>query len=90
VAAAHALKIAAVPDTAADPEASARAAGLRHVDDRKPGIRRRATGKRVRRGKRFVPQFVYEHPDGRRVDDADSLVGIRKMSIPPAWTGVWI
>jgi DNA topoisomerase I len=90
VAAAHALKIAAVPDTAADPEASARAAGLRHVDDRKPGIRRRATGKRVRRGKRFVPQFVYEHPDGRRVDDADSLERIRKLTIPPAWTGVWI
>jgi len=87
---AHALKIAAVPDTTADPVASARAAGLRHVDDGRPGIRRRATGKRLRQGKRFVAQFVYQHPDGRRVDDADTVERIRKLAIPPAWTDVWI
>jgi DNA topoisomerase-1 len=87
---AQALKIAAVPDSAADPIASARAAGLRHVDDTRPGIRRRATGKKVRQGKRFVPQFVYEHPDGRRVADDATEQRIRKLAIPPAWTDVWI
>ena len=87
---AHALQIAADPDTAADPAASARAAGLRHMEDRRPGIRRRATGKSLRQGKRFVPQFVYAHPDGRRVDDAATEERIRKLAIPPAWIDVWI
>ncbi|HXU64862.1 MAG TPA: DNA topoisomerase IB [Polyangia bacterium] len=87
---AQALKIAAVPDSAADPVASARAAGLRHVDDTRPGIRRRSTGKKLRQGKRFVPQFVYQHPDGRRVDDDATEQRIRKLAIPPAWTDVWI
>jgi len=88
--AAHAVRIAAVPDTESDPAASARAAGLRHVDDRRPGIRRRGTGKKLRQGKRFVPQFVYLHADGRRVEDAATAERIRKLAIPPAWTDVWI
>ncbi len=83
---AHALTIASVPD----PETSARAAGLRHVDDSRPGIRRRATGPKIRQGKRFVAQFAYEHPDGRRVGDAATEERIRKLAIPPAWTDVWI
>jgi len=87
---AQALKIAAVPDSAADPVASARAAGLRHVDDTRPGIRRLGTGKKLRQGKRFVPQFVYHHPDGRRVSDDATEERIRKLAIPPAWTDVWI
>ncbi|HVY39912.1 MAG TPA: DNA topoisomerase IB [Polyangia bacterium] len=87
---AQALKIAAVPDTAADPVAAARAAGLRHVDDTRPGIRRQATGKKVRQGKRFVPQFVYLDAQGRRLHDADAEERIRKLVIPPAWTDVWI
>ncbi len=87
---AHALKIVPVSDTAADPVASARAAGLRHVDDTRPGIQRRTTGQKVRQGKRFVPRFVYEQPDGHRVDDAATEERIRKLAIPPAWTDVWI
>ncbi len=87
---AQALKIAAVPDTAADPVAAARAAGLRHVDDTRPGIRREATGKKIRQGKRFVPQFVYLDAQGRRLHDADTEERIRKLVIPPAWTNVWI
>ena len=47
-------------------------------------------GKKLRQGKRFVPQFVYEHPDGRRVEDAATAERIRKLAIPPAWTDVWI
>ena len=87
---AHALKIAAVPDTAADPVAAARAAGLRHVDDTRPGIRRQATGKKIRQGKRFVPRFVYLDSQGRRIGDPETEERIRKLAIPPAWTDVWI
>jgi len=87
---AQALKIAAVPDTAGDPVAAARAAGLRHVDDTRPGIVREATGKKVRQGKRWVPQFVYKDAHGRRIDDATTEERIRKLVIPPAWTNVWI
>jgi len=87
---AHALQIASVSDTSADPAASARAAGLRHVDDARPGIRRRATGQKTHQGKRFVAQFTYQHPDGRRVSDPATEERIRKLAIPPAWTDVWI
>jgi DNA topoisomerase I len=87
---AHALKIAAVPDTSGDPVAAARAAGLRHVDDTRPGIRRQATGKKIRQGKRFIPQFFYQDAHGRRLDDPETEERIRKLAIPPAWTDVWI
>jgi len=67
---------AAVPDTAA----SAQAANLRYVSDRRPGIRRRRRG----RG------FVYLDPDGRPVRDPAELDRIRRLAVPPAWTDVWI
>src|SRR6185503_5369258 len=60
------------------------------VDDTRPGIGRQATGKKLRQGKRFVPQFVYLDPQGRRLHDADAEERIRKLVIPPAWTDVWI
>ncbi|HEX2660367.1 MAG TPA: DNA topoisomerase IB [Polyangia bacterium] len=74
---------------AAEPDASARAAGLRHVDDRRPGLRRHARGK-VRQGKRWVTTFAITDADGRAVRDAATLERIRKLAIPPAWTDVWI
>jgi DNA topoisomerase IB len=61
------------PETAAD-------AGLRHVSDAEPGIRR------VRAGK----GFAYRDAQGKPVDSADTLARIRALAIPPAWTGVWI
>ncbi len=64
-----------------DPEESARAAGLRHVDpDAMPGFRRvrRASG------------FEYIDPRGRRLRDPDALRRIRGLAIPPAWEKVWI
>ena len=70
--------------------ASARAAGLRHVDDTRPGIRRRSTGRSVRQGKRFAQQFVYLDARGRRLHDPAAEERIRKLAIPPAWTDVWI
>jgi DNA topoisomerase-1 len=59
---------------------SARAAGLRYVDDAAPGIRR------VRRGN----GFVYRRPSGSIVRDAATLRRIRSLVIPPAWTVVWV
>jgi DNA topoisomerase I len=45
-----------------------------------PGIRRRPEGE----------SFVYTAPDGRAVDDEETLDRIRRLVIPPAWTDVWI
>jgi DNA topoisomerase I len=62
------------------PEHSAQAAGLRHVSDSVPGIRRRRAG----RG------FSYVGPDGRPVRDRETLERIRRLAIPPAYRDVWI
>jgi DNA topoisomerase-1 len=59
---------------------AAKAAGLRYVTDRSPGIRRRRVGK----------GFVYFGVDGQRITDAETLRRIRALVIPPAWTDVWI
>jgi DNA topoisomerase I len=77
---ARARRAAFPPPPATDPVGSARAAGLRYVNDHAPGLRRRRAG----RG------FVYVDRDGRRVTDADELRRIRALAIPPAWREVWI
>src|SRR4051794_11158116 len=61
-------------------EAAARDAGLRHVSDDRPGIRR------VRCGK----GFRYLDANGRRIRDDSTLARIRSLAIPPAWADVWI
>lgn len=76
--------------TAVDAVEAARAAGLRYVDDRRPGLTRRATGRRVREGKRLVPEMVILDEHGKRVRDPATLERIRKLAIPPAWRDVWI
>ncbi|MBN9393267.1 MAG: DNA topoisomerase IB [Chloroflexi bacterium] len=63
-----------------DPVASAKAAGLRYVNDLMPGIRREKEG----------DEFVYYGPDGERITDARELDRIKKLGIPPAYTEVWI
>ena len=60
-----------------DPLASARAAGLRHTTDDKPGLRR------IKRGR----AFRYVDARGRPVKARD-LTRIRSLVIPPAWTDV--
>jgi DNA topoisomerase I len=55
-------------------------ARLRRSDCAGPGIRR------VRRGR----GFSYIDPDGRRLSDGPALARIRALTIPPAWTEVWI
>jgi DNA topoisomerase-1 len=63
------------------PVASAKAAGLRYVDDaRTPGIRRIGSKSRVR----------YVGPNGATISNAAELQRIKALVIPPAWTDVWI
>ena len=73
-----------------DAVASARAAGLHYVDDRRPGLRRRRLGKKVRQGRRWVDAFAIEDAAGHVVKDAATLERIRKLAVPPAWRDVWI
>lgn len=58
----------------------AREAGLRHVRDDAPGIRRRRAGH----------GFVYLDSDGLPIRDAAQLARLRALAIPPAYTDVWI
>lgn len=59
---------------------AARAAGLRHVCDAGPGLRRRRAG----------GGFAYLDGEGRALRDGATLARIRALAIPPAWTEVWI
>ncbi len=63
-----------------DPVQVAKSAGLRYVNDSRPGIRRKRVGK----------NFSYIGLDGRPIHDKDELQRIRSLGIPPAWTNVWI
>lgn len=71
---------AAKPSALIEAAATARAAGLRYVDDAKTGIRR--VGR--------PGSFHYRGADGETVADDATLDRIRKLSIPPAYTDVWI
>ena len=67
-----------------DPVASAKAAGLRYVTDKKPGIRRHAKGSDSK-------EFEYTvDPGGEALTDEPTLARIKSLVIPPAWTDVWI
>jgi DNA topoisomerase I len=66
--------------TAPPPPEAAQEAGLRHVNDGRPGITR------VRRGK----GFAYRDSGGRIIRDEQVLRRIRSLVIPPAWEQVWI
>ena len=71
----------AADSTANDDAAQAASdAGLRHVSDSAPGLRRESSG----------DGFVYRKADGSAVDDEATLQRIRALAIPPAWTDVWI
>jgi DNA topoisomerase-1 len=59
---------------------AAKAAHLRYVSDRRPGIRR----VRTPRG------FRYVGPDGNRITDEETISRIQKLAIPPAYEQVWI
>jgi DNA topoisomerase I len=67
-------------EVAVDPVESARLAGLRYVNDTRPGITRRGSGENVQ----------YVDPSGDLITDERTLERIKKLAIPPAWTDVWI
>ena len=58
----------------------AKAAGLRYVSDKAPGIRRI----------RGDAGFTYQTPDGGTITDEAEITRIRKLAIPPAYEDVWI
>lgn len=59
---------------------AARTAGLRWVDDSKPGIRRDGA----------PGAFRYLTADGAVITDAETLERVRRLVLPPAWADVWI
>ncbi len=68
------------PPADAVPPPSPLPGGLLYVSPRMPGL------SRVRRGK----SFRYRRDDGRWVEDAEEILRINRLAIPPAYTGVWI
>ncbi len=78
-----ATQIAQQPDpssTVAEMKQAARAAHLRYISDKRPGIRRVRTPK----------GFRYVAPDGSRITDEETISRIQKLAIPPAYEDVWI
>lgn len=67
-------------DQPSTPQEIAKDAGLRYIDDTRPGIRRERDGE----------TFVYYAPGGDPIHDDATLARIRKLAIPPAYTDVWI
>lgn len=73
-------RLAAASPAGAEPAASARVVGLRHVSDSRPGIARLPS----KNGFRYVDAA------GKPVRDAATLARIKALAIPPAWSEVWI
>jgi DNA topoisomerase I len=63
-----------------DPLESAADAGLHYVSDDQPGLHRKRAGS----------DFTYIGVDGKRIRDQATLLRIKHLVIPPAWTDVWI
>ncbi len=61
--------------------AEVKAAGLRYVTDRQPGIRREPDGDK---------HFRYFSPKGEEITDEKTLTRIKSLAIPPAYTDVWV
>jgi DNA topoisomerase-1 len=74
------MMIEAPDDVAHDPEAAARAAGLRYTHLDRPGITREP----AKQGWR------YRGADGKVLRDRKPIARIDALVIPPAWTEVWI
>ncbi|MBC8102698.1 MAG: DNA topoisomerase IB, partial [Cytophagales bacterium] len=63
------------------PQEAAKAAHLRYVSDRQPGITRQKAGDGA---------FSYVGVDGEPVTDPKILERIAALGVPPAYTDVWI
>jgi len=69
-----------IPVPALENVYAARAARLRYVTDRLPGITRHGA----------PGAFTYRDAKGRKIRSAAELARIRALAVPPAWTDVWI
>ena len=67
-------------ELAHDPVRAAKAARLVYMNDTMPGLSRRQTG----------DHFTYLDANGQEIADEPTLVRIRTLTLPPAWTHVWI
>lgn len=67
-------------ERAGDLRDAAQEAGLTYVDDSRPGLTRRRSGK----------GFSYRDAKGAPIRDEATLKRIKKLAIPPAYTDVWI
>jgi DNA topoisomerase I len=74
------LRMATLKHKTDPAKAHAKAAGLTYVCDLDPGIRRKKAG----------TGFSYWSSAAKRISDRSVLARIRKLSVPPAWTDVWI
>jgi DNA topoisomerase-1 len=63
-----------------DPEKAAAEAGLRYVSDDQPGYSRKRKGE----------DFEFFDTEGKRIEDEQRTLRIKRLAIPPAWTDVWI
>ena len=70
----------AAADLSLDPKRAARAAKLRYVNDKRPGITRERAG----------DEWRFKMPDGKTIEDEEEITRIKKLAIPPAYTDVWI
>ncbi len=70
----------AAADLSLDPKRAARAAKLRYVNDKRPGITRERAG----------DEWRFKMPDGKPIEDEEEIARIKKLAIPPAYTDVWI
>src|SRR5689334_5157494 len=68
------------PGVLADSVEAAEEAGLRYVNDERPGYTRKGKGN----------DFEYLDTDGKTIRDEQRLLRIKRLAIPPAWTDVWI
>jgi DNA topoisomerase I len=71
---------AEIPVPAPESVQAAKAARLRYVTDRQPGITRKAV----------AGGFVYRDQRGKVIKDGAELARIKALAVPPAWTDVWI
>jgi DNA topoisomerase-1 len=63
-----------------DAKVTAKAAGLRYIEDRTKGFYRKKIGK----------GYTYEDYQGNKVEDKELLERFKNLVIPPAYTNVWI
>ena len=74
------IEEASLPALITDPAEAATAAGLRYVNDQRPGIRREP----------WRDGFRYFSAKDESIADDKTLARIQALAIPPAWTAVWI